>query len=204
MCWKDKEQDCWKNSSVFLGKNKEIIDAELWAIAIGLEMAEKVILRSHQTAVTIFSDSREALTTLCQLSSHTRTPYLRNLIYQKASGLERKGISVTIRWIPSHVGLVGHDKADQGARGEAQKGEKPIEQWSSLTHIKKKMIESHSQELAKWHEAKIREREASRRGFYVLRVEKGMSKVLGHTAKKYASRNLQLKVEHGAVGNLPG
>lgn len=76
MCWKGKERDGWKNSSIFLGKNKEIIDAELWAIAIGLGTAEKVILYSHQTAITIFSDSREALTTLCQLSSRTRTPYL--------------------------------------------------------------------------------------------------------------------------------
>ncbi len=63
------------------------------------------------------------------------------------------------------------------------------------------MIESHSQELAKWHETKIQERETSQRGFYIPQVEKGMSKVLGHTAKKYASRYLQLKVGHGAVGS---
>ena len=62
------------------------------------------------------------------------------------------------------------------------------------------MFESHSQELAKLHETKIREREASRRGFYIPRVEKGISKILGHTAKKYASRYIQLKVGHGAVG----
>ena len=108
-------------------KNKEIINAGLWAIAIGLETAEKVILDSHQTAITIFSDSREALTTLCQLSSRTKTPYLRNLIDQKASDLESKGKSVIIRWIPGHVGLVGHDKADQSARERARKGRKPVE-----------------------------------------------------------------------------
>ena len=63
------------------------------------------------------------------------------------------------------------------------------------------MIESHSQEMAKWHETKIQERETSRRGFYSPRVEKGMSKMLGHTAKKYASRYLQFKVGHGAAGS---
>ena len=52
------------------------------------------------------------------------------------------------------------------------------------------MSESHFQELAKWHEIKIQERETSRRGFYIPRVEKEMSKSLGHTAKIYALRYL--------------
>lgn len=104
--WNDKDYNGWKNRSVFLGQNKEIIDAELWAIALGLEIAGKITLNSNQTPTTIFSDSREALTTLCQLSSRTQTPYLRNLIFQKASDMESKGHSVTIRWTPSHAELV--------------------------------------------------------------------------------------------------
>ena len=96
-------------------------------------------------------------------------------------------------------GLVGHEQADQSAKDKAQRGEKPVEQWSSLTHIERKLIESHSQELTRWHEVKIQEKETSRRGFYNPRVEKGMSKVLGHTAKKYPLRYLQHKVGHAAV-----
>lgn len=42
--------------------------------------------------------------------------------------------------------------------------------------------------------------EASRRSFYIPRLEKRMKKLLGTTAKKYASPFLQLKVGHGAVG----
>lgn len=129
VCWKDKEQlDSWKNSSIFLGMNKEIIDVELWAIAIGLDIARKTTLQSPETAVTIFSDSREALNALGQLSVRNGTPYTRNLIYQNLSDLGRKGKSVTLRWIPGHMGLVGHDKADQIARKKAQKGGKPVEQ----------------------------------------------------------------------------
>lgn len=190
----------WEHKSVFPEKNKEIIDAELWAIAIGLETAGKLILNSHPTPVTIFSDSREALTSLGQLSSRARNTYLRSLICQEASDLGSKGHSVTIRWIPSHAGLVGHDKADQSARDKAQRGGKPVEQWNSLAHVKKELAESHSQKLTRWHEMKIQERETSRQGFYIPRVEKGMSKVLGSTAKKYASRYFQLKVGHRAVG----
>ena len=56
------------------------------------------------------------------------------------------------------------------------------------------------QEVTRWHEIKTQEREPSRRGFYVPWVKRKMSEVLGNTAKKYASRFLQLKVGHGAVG----
>ena len=98
ICWKDKKRlDSWKNCSIFLGMNKEIIDVELWAIATGLDIAGKMTLKCPKTVVTIFSDSREVLNTLGQLSVHTGTPYLRKLICQKLSNLERKGKSVTLR-----------------------------------------------------------------------------------------------------------
>ena len=48
--------------------------------------------------------------------------------------------------------------------------------------------------------SRFQEREASRRGSYSPRLQKGMNGLLGNTAKKYASRYLQLKVGHGAVG----
>ena len=51
------------------------------------------------------------------------------------------------------------------------------------------MKESQSQELTRWHGV---ERETSRRGYYVPWVKGGMNKVLGSTAKKYASRYIQL------------
>ena len=61
-------------------------------IANGLEVARKTTLNSHNTPITIFSDSQEALAKLRQLSSHTSAPYLRSLIYQETSDLESKAI----------------------------------------------------------------------------------------------------------------
>ena len=69
---------------IFLGKNKEIIDAELWAILIGLESAEKITLDTDQKPITIFSNSRDALKTISQL------------IIQKILELKRKSHSVKI------------------------------------------------------------------------------------------------------------
>lgn len=39
--WKDKDLNSCKVASVFLGKNKENFDADLWLIADTLEMARK-------------------------------------------------------------------------------------------------------------------------------------------------------------------
>lgn len=59
-CWKDKARDEWKSQTVFLGKNKEVLDAELWAILKALEVALK-ILNEKDAPVTIFCDSQPAL-----------------------------------------------------------------------------------------------------------------------------------------------
>lgn len=57
-------------------------------------------------------------------------------------------------------------------------------------------------ELANWHETKRDEREASRQGLYFPRLKAGMDELLGSTSKKYASRYLQLKTGHGAIGTF--
>ena len=64
LSWKDRDLNGWKSTSLFLGKNKEILDGELWAISDGLKMV--TTLNNQNTSVTIFSDSREALTSIRQ------------------------------------------------------------------------------------------------------------------------------------------
>ena len=58
ICSKDRDLDSWKNTCVLLGKIKEILDAELWAIADGLEIARKTTLNAHNRPITIVSDLR--------------------------------------------------------------------------------------------------------------------------------------------------
>lgn len=40
VCWEDKVTGWWKEKSVFLGKNKEIVDADLCAILEALDMGQ--------------------------------------------------------------------------------------------------------------------------------------------------------------------
>lgn len=79
----------------------------------------------------------------------------------------------------------GHDKADKSAKNRVGKGGKPAERWSSLAHIRKKMVKSHFSELAKWHKTKKDEKEASQQGFYFPRLK---VELFGSTPKKYAFR----------------
>lgn len=95
--WRDKNREEWKEMSVFLGKNKEILDAELWAIAMALEAAKRETRGNFRAPLTVFTDSREALTTIQQVSPRISSPFLRDLIYQRALDLKNGGRLVIIR-----------------------------------------------------------------------------------------------------------
>ena len=160
------------------------------------------ICTSTCTPVTIFCDSQEALRVIEHPPSHKRNRFLRGSIYEKTKRLESNGHHVTIRWIPSHSGIAGNEKADQAAKNRAERGGQQAERWSSLAHIRKKLEQARSQELSKWHEIKIQERENSRRGYYTPWTKEGINPTLANAPKKYASRYYQLKVGHGAIGTF--
>ena len=54
ICWKSRNLDQWKEKSYFLRKNKEILDAELWAIWKTLEIALKETTNTRGIPVTVF------------------------------------------------------------------------------------------------------------------------------------------------------
>ena len=199
VCWEDIKTKQWRQKSVFLGKNKEILDVELWAIAESLDIALRETLTVRNTLLTIFCDSQKALMTIRQPPSQKENRFLRAQIYCKAEKLKTNGHVVVCRWAPGHTGLIGNEKADLAARNKAEKGGRQAERWSSLAYIKKSLDKVRSTEITRWHEKNIQEREVSRRGFYIPWT-KGVHPVLGNAAKKYAARFYQLKVGHGAVG----
>ena len=62
VCWKDQKSNQWRQKSVFLGKNKESLDAELWAISEALDTAMRETSTANNSLITIFCDSQKALT----------------------------------------------------------------------------------------------------------------------------------------------
>lgn len=83
VCWKDRVSNSWRSAAVYLGKNKENLDAELLAIVNGLDIARKITSGTENTLVTVFSDSQEAITEIHKVNLYSSSPYLRKLIYQK-------------------------------------------------------------------------------------------------------------------------
>ena len=202
VCWRDRNLDQWKEKSVFLGKNKEILDAELWGILKALEIASKEMANTEDTPVTIFCDSQKALEAIQHSPSYKENRFLRGIIYRKARTLQENGHPIVLRWVPGHSGLIGNEKANLAVRNRAQRGGKQAERWSSLAYIKMNLIHARSTELIRWHERKTQEREASRCGHYIPWTKNNINPVLGNAPKKYASRYYQLKVGHGAVGTF--
>ena len=121
-----------------LGKNKEILDAELWAISEALDIAEKIA--NPRTPVTILSDSQKALRAIALPFTSQENCFLRSHVYQKMEELQRTGHPTIFQWVPGHSGLIGNEKANLCARNRAERGGKLTERWSSLAYIKKMCI----------------------------------------------------------------
>ena len=79
---------CWKDKSVFFGKNKEVLDAELSAILDVLKFATKETRNAKDIPITIFCDSQKALIAIQHAPSQRENRYLRGLIYDKARELQ--------------------------------------------------------------------------------------------------------------------
>ncbi len=153
---------------------------------------------NSKTPVTIFSDSQRALRAIGLPFTSQENRFLRSHVYQKTEKLQRTGHQIKFRWIPGHSGLIGNEKANLSARNRAERGGKLTDRWSSLAYIKRNAYDIRLRDLIKWHKLETQNREASCRGFYILRTTEGISLALGNASKKYASRYYQLKVGHGA------
>lgn len=121
VCWEDKFISWWKKKNVFLEKNKEIVDAELWAIWEVLDIANgKAIVIN--IPVTIFCDSKKALNAIAFRSSKCKKhEFLKDFIYQKNSKLQSNRHHTTFCWVAGHSGIFGNEKADQAAKNELKK-----------------------------------------------------------------------------------
>jgi ribonuclease HI len=97
-----------------MGRNKEVFDAELYAIWVGLKAAKDSInaWAAGPRAVTIFTDDKEALK-----RSRNDDPgpgqWLARRILHTEWQLRQAGWTTEFRWIPGHRGIEGNEVADQ-------------------------------------------------------------------------------------------
>jgi ribonuclease HI len=116
--------------------NTNILSAELIAILRALTYVDNMDYTPKN--ITIFSDSK------CSLEAiRTGICYSRPLILEKINTLinniSRKS-SITFQWIPSHIGVLGNEKADKAAKDAALQSEsRNINLRYSITDIIRKI-----------------------------------------------------------------
>ena len=156
---------CGKTSG-FLGENKEILDAELWAILEALGIARKETPNAGYTSIIIFCDFWGALSTK-RLENPNLTDIHSYRMGTKPFRTPRKRESRFHSKNPSWKGW----KSTWALEFSCIYQEK-LDWWKYVT---KKLPSAAREDSGK---------EASRRGFYVPWTKKGLTPILGNAPKK--------------------
>lgn len=83
VCWNDKRLNNWKDKSVFLENDKDVFDAELYAILEVLGIVKNITQKTRNISRTTFCDLQKALQTIQHPFANKDNQFLRNLIYPK-------------------------------------------------------------------------------------------------------------------------
>jgi ribonuclease HI len=117
--WKEGQE--WKEEKSYLGKKKEVFDAEVYAILRALWKAVDIReCESEETErVTIFSDSTTAIQTVQHM--HPRPEQAMAIDSVNLNNqLAGHRIQVEYRWVLSHKGVEGNERADEAAKAAAK------------------------------------------------------------------------------------
>ena len=125
----------------FLGTNKEVFDAEVYA----LQEAVRLLNDRGETggSYTVFSDSQAAIFRLLHEECGPAQALAREAI-EASQELRSRGCDITIRWTPSHRGVTGNERADalakQVAAGELAQADPAYLREASLAHLTRRML----------------------------------------------------------------
>ena len=144
----------WVGQVFYLGHNKEVFDAETFAIYQALRILDRQQATGQQ--YTIFSDSQAAIQRIRTDMLGSDQQWARAAMEVHAR-LTARGNEVTIRWVPAHSGVMGNEMADGFAREAAgsrrsQQHRVPdgLLQEASLSHLARVATENRSRVTARW------------------------------------------------------
>ena len=149
----------WTGHRYHLGSNKEVFDAEVFAVYRALSIIEQRQERGRQ--YTIIVDSTSAITRVGEDSLGPGQRFAVAVI-EICSRIITYENNVTIRWVPAHSGAAGNEVADRYAKSAAT-GEEPVEAIpegyaaeTSLSHMTRVATEARSKETKERITAHIR------------------------------------------------
>ena len=118
-----KADGSWTKEGSYLGNNKEVFDAEVWAICRALETLNS--RNEENTSYTVFSDAQAAISRVLHDQVGPGQTLAIRAITTATSILER-GNTIALRWTPSHMSAEGNEQADEEARRAAEERENRV------------------------------------------------------------------------------
>jgi ribonuclease HI len=104
--------------SVYMGSDtlSTVYAAELQGISLALQIAQEYVDKhGERKEIAIYTDKQAAIWSVAKAEGRSGA-YILADIAQHVQELQDKGRSVTVRWIPAHVGIPGNEAADQAAK----------------------------------------------------------------------------------------
>ena len=139
----------WVKRVTYLGRNKEIFDAEVFVILRAVRLFNGRSERGQE--YTIFSDSQAAVTRV----QHDRcgpAQALAKATISMTKDLCARDNILTIRWTPAHEGFEGNEQADEAAKSAAEgtrgRAEPEYLQGASFSHLMRKTTEMRTQAMS--------------------------------------------------------
>ena len=154
--WQQKEE--WRGEGTFLGTNKEVFDAEVYAI----REATRLLDERGETgqSYTVF-DSQSAIYRILHEQCGPAQALARAVV-DSPRRLRARGNDIAVRWTPSHQGVDGKERADSLARAAASREQAAADpaylREASLSHLTRLATEARSLETDRWIREHVRRR----------------------------------------------
>lgn len=162
-----------------------MFNAELWAILDALELSITKIRNDNLSIITIFIDSRAAITNLHDSKAKTRKDIFLTLIYENVYKIKSSGHILILRWVSSYSKIPENAKMDISAKNMAQKRRRQTDYLSFFTFLKSELRKIKLAELVLCYQRKIQEQKTILQRFYILIVKESISLVFGKALKKF-------------------
>ena len=104
--------------SVYMGPNttSTVYAAELQGISLALQIAQEYADRNGERRnIAIYTDNQAAIWSVAKAEGRSGA-YILAEIARQVQELQEIGRTVTVRWIPAHVGIPGNEAADKAAK----------------------------------------------------------------------------------------
>ena len=186
----------WAGERFYLGRNKEVFDAELYTIM----RAMGILLKRNEPGknYTIFSDPTTTIDRVCTDQPGSGHAPARTVIQLERIFIER-GCAVTIRWTPAHKGVEGNKITDTYTKWAADRCTDSVDRdylrEAILAQLTRKTTEAKASSTTDWirRHVKAERRHRPRKGG---RIRKGLQREselpAGASSSSLAMRRLPL------------